>query len=144
MSQRRRIHTFDHAVTASDIPLIQCFPHSPSPLNSIQTSYVTVEPKRRKQLPGSPPQHPSSPALQPAVSTLPPSQFGDPSLQQAQQQHGRARPLSGRELRRARIVITVKRTESYKQWLEENPLQAIIAGDGSEDQEEAATPSPDT
>mmetsp|Transcript_17970 Transcript_17970/g.36864 ORF Transcript_17970/g.36864 Transcript_17970/m.36864 type:complete len:338 (-) Transcript_17970:204-1217(-) len=35
-----------------------------------------------------------------------------------------------RELRRARILVTVKRTESYKQWLEENPIQrqAIIAG----------------
>jgi hypothetical protein len=26
----------------------------------------------------------------------------------------------------------VKRTESYKRWLEENPLQAIIAGDADE------------
>jgi len=35
----------------------------------------------------------------------------------------------GRELRRARILVTVKRTESYKRWLDENPLhrQAIIA-----------------
>ena len=38
-----------------------------------------------------------------------------------------------RELRRARIVITVKRTESYERWLEENPLQAIIAGDDDDD-----------
>lgn len=41
--------------------------------------------------------------------------------------------LSGsgsRELRRARILVTVKRTENYKRWLEENPTQrqAIIAG----------------
>lgn len=51
---------------------------------------------------------------------------------------GRGRPTAaaGRELRRARIVITVKRTESYKKWLEENPLQAIIAGDGGDDEEE--------
>lgn len=37
---------------------------------------------------------------------------------------------STRELRRARILVTVKRTESYKRWLEENPSQrqAIIAG----------------
>lgn len=45
----------------------------------------------------------------------------------------------GRELRRARIVITVKRTDNYKQWLEENPLQAIIAGstgDSDEDDDE--------
>ena len=38
-----------------------------------------------------------------------------------------------RELRRARILVTVKRTESYKRWLEENPSQrqAIIAGTAS-------------
>ena len=38
-----------------------------------------------------------------------------------------------RELRRARILVTVKRTESYKRWLEENPTQrqAIIAGAAS-------------
>ena len=41
----------------------------------------------------------------------------------------RSRSTAGaRELRRARIVITVRRTESYQRWLEENPLQAIIAG----------------
>ena len=44
-----------------------------------------------------------------------------------------ASSLSGsgsRELRRARILVTVKRTESYKRWLEENPTQrqAIMAG----------------
>jgi len=39
----------------------------------------------------------------------------------------------GRELRRARIVITVKRTSEYKKWLEENPLQAIIAADVDEE-----------
>ena len=44
------------------------------------------------------------------------------------------RTSTGRELRRARIVITVKRTQSYKKWLEDNPLQAIIAGDVEDDQ----------
>ena len=42
-----------------------------------------------------------------------------------------AAPTSGsRELRRARILVTVKRTENYTRWLEENPSQrqAIIAG----------------
>lgn len=36
-----------------------------------------------------------------------------------------------RELRRARILITIKRTDSYKRWLNENPLhhQAIITGE---------------
>jgi len=31
----------------------------------------------------------------------------------------------------------VQRTDSYKRWLEDNPLQAIIAGDGGDDDEEA-------
>lgn len=101
----------------------------------VQTSYVTVEPKRRKQPGGSPQQGP-------AVSTSVPvavggqGQLGDPSGLPSQPT-GR-RSGSGRELRRARIVITVKRTESYKQWLEENPLQAIIAGDGDDVGEEHA------
>jgi hypothetical protein len=47
---------------------------------------------------------------------------------------GTRRPSSGaRELRRARIVVTVRRTESYKRWLEENPLHAIIASETDED-----------
>jgi hypothetical protein len=40
---------------------------------------------------------------------------------------------SGRELRRARIVITVQRTASYKQWLDENPLQSALADDDVEE-----------
>ena len=48
---------------------------------------------------------------------------------------GRSSGTPSRELRRARIVITVKRTDSYKQWLEENPLQAIIAGDVEDDED---------
>jgi len=38
----------------------------------------------------------------------------------------------GKELRRARMIITVKRTDDYKKWLEEHPLQDIIAGDDVE------------
>ena len=41
-------------------------------------------------------------------------------------------------MRRARIVVTVRRTESYKRWLEENPLQAIIASEADEDAEDDA------
>ena len=54
------------------------------------------------------------------------------SQQQGTQTSGRqsSNRSSGRELRRARIVITVRRTESYKRWLEENPLQAIMAEEG--------------
>ena len=32
-------------------------------------------------------------------------------------------------LRRSRIVITVKRTDAYVQWLKENPIQDIHSGD---------------
>jgi hypothetical protein len=73
-------------------------------------------------------------------------QQGDPSSLFTPPTRGRQAGSSGRELRRARIVITVKRTESYKQWLEENPLQAIIASDGGGDDDdeddEADAPTP--
>lgn len=56
---------------------------------------------------------------------------------------------SARELRRARILVTVKRTESYKRWLEENPIQrqAIIAGTATVtaddiERSDALSPSP--
>jgi hypothetical protein len=45
----------------------------------------------------------------------------------------------GREMRRARIVITVKRTDSYRKWLEENPLQAMIAGEAGDEDDEVGT-----
>jgi len=66
------------------------------------------------------------------MATAAPSPY-DPS---SQSRPGRGSSVN-RELRRARIVITVKRTETYKQWLEDNPLQAVIAGDGDDDEEEA-------
>jgi hypothetical protein len=102
----------------------------------VQTSYVTVEPKRRRQEPppqlsgtaGAPAQqHEPATAAAAAATTVESSQ---------------GRPSTGRELRRARIVITVKRTESYKQWLDDNPLQAVIAGDGDDvgdEEDEAVT-----
>lgn len=93
----------------------------------VQTSYVTVEPKRKKLTPGTPP-------LQPILSrdgVATSVQSGDSPSVSSQQ--GTARPAGGRELRRARIVITVQRTESYKQWLEDNPLQRVITEDGDED-----------
>lgn len=97
-----------------------------------------MEPKRRKQAPGSPQGQPPTPSVAVAgVQTTPGSAA---STTTPQQRGGRS---SGRELRRARIVITVKRTESYKRWLEENPLQAIIAGDGSEDDAAAETQEAD-
>ena len=98
-------------------------------LDRVQTSYVTVEPKRRKQPPAAPAQSPIAPS---ASAGAPPPTYVSSTSHQAQPTHPR-RGSSGRELRRARIVITVQRTESYKRWLEDNPLQAIIAGDGDEE-----------
>jgi hypothetical protein len=104
----------------------------------VQTSYVTVEPKRRRQTP-----------LQPGTATdeadvtaasaqqmqhSQPQQYASPgestptaTLGQSYVSERGGRVSGGRELRRARIVITVKRTESYRQWLIDNPLQTNIA-----------------
>jgi hypothetical protein len=98
----------------------------------VQTSYVTVEPKRRKHVP-SPQLHPATPPHGPPP--LGGGLQGEASLPTTPPARGRQGGSSGRELRRARIVITVKQTESYKKWLEENPLQAIIAGDGDDDED---------
>jgi hypothetical protein len=84
----------------------------------VTTSYVTVEPKRKKQ------SHGESEASR--FASLPPP---------AEEHERRS---SSRELRRARIVVTVRRTESYKAWLDENPLQAVIAGDVGDDSDIAA------
>lgn len=118
---------------------------------------MAVEPKRRKQAPPSPhPTQPQQPGGAPAGTSLalpPPSPAGAPAVSgvagtpqphmggvaDAGQQQRPRRGSSGRELRRARIVITVRRTENYKRWLEENPLQAIIAGDGAADDYDKAT-----
>lgn len=140
----------------------------------VQTSYVAVEPKRKKHVadetagsapggqgaldvgetstaaattraaheglsrsgaggivatgagPAAPPHYPMVPSTeQQAVSTIPVQPQGEFSRSRKSQQ-GRGK---GAPLRRARIIITVKRTEEYKQWLEENPLQVAIAGD---------------
>jgi hypothetical protein len=90
----------------------------------IQTSYVAVEPKRKRQQ-----EFASS-----ATASPTPAAAAAPSKgRHHQHQSSSAASSAVRELRRARIVITVKRTESYKRWLEENPLQAVIAGDGDDD-----------
>lgn len=117
---------------------------------SVNTSYVTVEPKRRKQTPkeleddsvqtspsaeaGTAPGGVRSGSVS-SASPLPdskPPAHPSPSQEQPSSRQGSGRS-SGRELRRARIVITVRRTESYKRWLEENPLQAIMATEGDAD-----------
>ena len=93
-----------------------------------------MEPKRRKQAPSTPggadvgTAQDVSPAPSPDQAAQSYKAALSPSATEAQTR----RTSSGRELRRARIVITVRRTESYKKWLEDNPLQAIIAGDTEE------------
>ena len=99
----------------------------------VQTSYVTVEPKRRRQ--------DASPQSSGAGTAGPSTQHHGPATTAAASKEAdssQGRPSAARELRRARIVITVKRTESYKQWLEDNPLQAVIAGDDDEEDEAVA------
>lgn len=127
----------------------------------IHTSYVTVEPKQKKIQPSpSETSHRSFPP-QPVLSSAPsyaakvagtegtvyaasPSKPGPPrsvgysgaprafETNPPGAQKG-SKGSGSRELRRARIVITVQRTEGYKLWLEENPLQAVLAGDVDED-----------
>jgi hypothetical protein len=110
----------------------------------IQTSYVNVDPKRRRELgstsedvSGSPgtatgptsattgsstvqPQGIDSPLVGEPIPS--PADFTSPvTLSQLMK-------ASGGTLRRARIVITVKRTADYKKWLKDNPLQDTHAG----------------
>jgi hypothetical protein len=142
---------------------------------SIHTSYVTVEPKRRKQTPQQSSETASSPPYQPQHAPLSqqpprpmmPYMYGPPFDAHQQQSATSAisytsqfppqqyhsgyhppppprSPLPGRgasasaaperQLRRARIVITVQRTENYKRWLADNPLHALGAGDDEDDE----------
>jgi hypothetical protein len=93
----------------------------------VQTSYVTVEPKRKRQAPSPQPGQIATDANSSQILSV-----ASPQTVAS----GKSKPLALRELRRARIIITVKRTESYKQWLDENPLHAAIAGDADEDDED--------
>jgi len=87
----------------------------------VQTSYVVVEPKRKSQqqvtnvnqsmnVPST-----SSTFSQAVVTSQPKTSARGQSGKKSQ---GRSKSTP---LRRARILITVKRTEAYSQWLEENP-----------------------
>ena len=126
-----------------------------SPHISVNTSYVTVEPKRRKN-PSSQKElqeegtHVST-SLESPTDKVPKPEYSEPippssktlentrsALDETEDSRtgalgGTRGRSSGRELRRARIVITLRRTESYTRWLEENPLQAMIANDGNMD-----------
>jgi len=108
-------------------------------ITRLQTSYVAVEPKKKKDRAASisdqPTSHGSLPtpaesaaptvAAAAATSRIDRSQavtMDSPSVPEHQN-------LSEGTLRRSRIVITVKRTEAYVQWLKENPIQDIHSGD---------------
>jgi len=67
--------------------------------------------------------------------------LSDKSRQILQQGKGRV-SARGKELRRARIIITVKRTEEYRRWLEENPQPASSGkGDGGPSDAKELEPS---
>lgn len=99
----------------------------------IQTSYVAVEQKSRQpfQSETSETQH-SFQEIQPTAYTG--SSYQDPSMMHTApsynpQQGGR----KGNPLRRARIVITVRKTEDYRIWLEKNGTD--VANDDEEEDE---------
>lgn len=102
----------------------------------IQTSYVAVEPKRRrdhgqadsarKEDSGSVKAGTGvtsittrSTSREPTKESTAPGSSG-PSA-------GKSKPSSG-AMRRARIVITVKRTKAYEEWLIDNPIHDTHAG----------------
>lgn len=106
----------------------------------IRTSYVAVGPKRKKNVTGLPSQveHPGGEeASQPTVATstgkpspatlvaarIPATPHLPSPATSKPPQPKKGHHAGGKELRRARIIITVKRTEDYKRWLEDNPLQ---------------------
>lgn len=120
----------------------------------IQTSYVAVEPKKKKEhglgsaadvseiIAGSPQAEPvvtttmPQPRLSRGLDTLAAAaEQGRAKLDQSVggsqstiSSPGKSKSSVG-AMRRARIVITVRRTDAYKKWLQENPIQDTISGD---------------
>lgn len=115
----------------------------------IQTSYVSVEPKKRREhgptsseasgspretaatsaTTGPPPrQHQATDSSQQVAAAPGPSRIEKSTIDSsAAPSQGKPKASAG-TMRRARIVITVKRTEAYKKWLEDNPIQDAHAG----------------
>lgn len=119
----------------------------------IQTSYVTVEPKKRREhrpisdeASGSPKTGTGATSAttgtlsrQPQAidSSRPPvdrsghsriNQPGPSNLDSSTSVSSGKPTSSAGAMRRARIVITVKRTHAYKKWLEDNPIQDTHTG----------------
>lgn len=133
-------------------------------IERIQTSYVAVEPKRRK----APTAHISTATAdsgahipQESLKSMPSTSVGTPTstekvgtettpiqstqvgkptvaLKQAASPTTVSRTKKSKggtssEVRRARIMITVKRTPEYKQWLLDNPIPDSSAGEEDSD-----------
>ncbi len=106
-------------------------------LHRLQTSYVAVEPKKKKDRAASISDQPTSHGSLPtpaesaattaaaATSRIDQSQSAGMDIPSIPEQQN----LSEGTLRRSRIVITVKRTDAYVQWLKENPIQDVHSGD---------------
>lgn len=114
----------------------------------IQTSYVTVEPRKKHAPPqletvgeagattATPPPQPPHYQQQSHTHTHHQHQKQHKQYQQSQTTSGDKKPHHGKKgnpLRRSRIIITVQRTEDYKTWLEEN--------DGVDDDNDHTGPS---
>lgn len=95
-------------------------------ITRLQTSYVAVEPKKKKERAASTTSSETSRSLPTAASgpiiDRSHAVTFDPSVSHHEN-------LPEGTLRRSRIVITVKRTEAYVKWLKENPIQDINSGD---------------
>lgn len=105
----------------------------------VETSYVVVEPKRRKQRPQQGGRYQAahqSDMMRPlpvAAASMAGGTYGLHAVAPIQQVGATTEPYKSgigdekipgkekQEQRRARIIITVRRTEEYKQWLIENP-----------------------
>lgn len=125
-------------------------------IERIQTSYVAVEPKRKK----APTAHISTATAesglhipQESLKSMPTPSTGVPTiaskvggetdeggatsaLKPASPTPSRTKKSKGgssSEVRRARIMITVKRTPEYKQWLLDNPIPDTSAGEEDPD-----------
>eukprot|EP00804_Cyclotella_cryptica_P027661 CCRYP_010280-RA/>CCRYP_010280-RA protein AED:0.03 eAED:0.03 QI:642/1/1/1/1/1/2/114/252 len=122
-------------------------------ITRVQTSYVTVDPKKKKDHYSAPTVDESSEHFRlgnfhsittstsrgtsQALETLAAAaEIGRENIenslaatdQTSSQSQSRHKSSPG-TLRRARIVITVQRTDAYKKWLEENPVQDVISGE---------------
>lgn len=99
----------------------------------VQTSYVAVEPKRKFQQQTSNTGPPTNAVA--AAATTASSKGVSTTQQHASGHHPAPKKSQGRSkgapLRRARMVITVRRTEAYTLWLAENPHH--LSGDGDQD-----------